>query len=145
MLARVALSLLKPGVFPGFNADMNRPDASHAGAKFEWRVRVSREVPSAHSGRTQEIAVIPGMAPQGIAVFLTRFPQLPELVLPMRRLLPIRVEFATTRLSTQHLRTAYDLVTPIARRVVRASNEDMASDHGAPRRSRDRLRRKVST
>lgn len=81
------------------------------------------------------------------AVFLTILAQLSRVVVRMRPSLRIRVDFAPSRLSAQHLRSAYEFVAPLTRRVVRASDGRVARPDVDQRASPPRrpMRRKVGT
>lgn len=72
------------------------------------------------------------------ADFLTNSRQLFRVVFPMRQSLRIRVEFVPSRLSTQYLRSAYDLVAPIVRRAVveRAAERCATSSARSTKRAR---------
>lgn len=58
------------------------------------------------------------------ADLLTTWRSLFRVDFPMRQALRIRVEFKPSRLSTQYLRSAYELVAPVVQRVVEQPVED---------------------
>ena len=75
--------------------------------------------------------------------FLTCIRRLLNVGFPMRRSLRFRVEFAPTRLSREHLRSAYEVIAPVARRVVRErpSREFVVEEEQPAMRAATRSRR----
>lgn len=74
-----------------------------------------------------------GISAQFSADFLTVSGLLSRVEFPMRPSLRIRVEFSSSRLSTQHLRSAYELVAPVVRRAVEEPGAEHANERGARR------------
>ena len=91
---------------------------------------------SSNARQTPEIALIAGHCVDRLADFLTILALLSRVDFPMRQSLRIRVEFVPSRLSTQHLRSAYELVAPIVRRVVECQGSERATERGDSKRAR---------
>lgn len=79
--------------------------------------------------------MIAGVSRQFSADFLTVLDSLSRVELPMRPSLRIRVEFLSSRLSTQHLRSAYELVAPIVRRAIDEQRAERANARSDMRRA----------
>jgi hypothetical protein len=78
------------------------------------------------------------------ADFLTVSDRLFRVEFPMRQSLRIRVEFVPSRLSTQHLRSAYELVAPVVRRTVEVSGAERAYERVDANRVPPSSRRRTS-
>jgi hypothetical protein len=84
------------------------------------RPSLARDASSSNARQTPEKSMISGARGWFVtAVFLTCALYLLNVRFPMRRSLRIRIEFAPSRLSTQHLHIAYEVVAPVTRRAVR--------------------------
>jgi len=77
--------------------------------------------------------MIGGTSVQFSADFLTVSGSISRVEFPMRLSLRIRVQFSSSRLSTQHLRSAYELVAPVARRAIDEQGAERANARGDER------------
>jgi hypothetical protein len=78
--------------------------------------------------------MIAGLSAQFSADFLTVAGSIFRVEFPMRLSLRIRVEFSPSRLSTQHLRSAYELVAPVVRRATEAPGTERMNARAAAQR-----------
>ena len=72
--------------------------------------------------------------------FLGQFIEIVLGLLGMRRRFEIRVAFSATRLSAEHLRAAYEVVTPIVRRAIATKQSEEITDSVAHVVARNRSR-----
>ena len=103
---------------------------------------VARRIAGADTRLPLQVAISLGASQDIFAVLLALVIALLRVESPMRSSLRVRVEFEPSRLSTEYLRSAYELAVPVVRRVVKDVNIVRVNGLGraVPVRSSTRMR-----